>query len=475
MDLRQLEEEYGLSPKESRAVREAYDVFCEHTAPFMVSIAAQMHDDLKNDVAEKPPGHRIVFLGRDGASLSRATKELDPEFYKDHCSFVTLSRAVAEAALQDIERDQGKSFDRIEAFRGARGKVNPDHVEGSYSTTAEMFERNGVPIGVENSSVTLVDTSFKGTVQELLTEAYPETEFTGRYAFLGKSPDDPRPETKFGYVFHQEADEVWNGLPKSELPEDFSQTFGNKDALGVIEETMHGPLDSPRRITSQGPDQMRQRDVPNPTEGINPRRVAPEYRDARVREAVKVVALDAVTDVARESAQKRDAGLDWKGELLRKQHDFTSEVRSWVEHQQTSDNRLTTVLDSFVRRGDKDQVKGLARELDARDVPPEVRDRAWARFDEKGSVEEKRQFVEQIGKTKTGETSRATRIARDGQQPSGTSRAARLAQTAQPSPGMSRAARIAQRGTLSSGTASPNSGSTPEPGSDSPDGGDIER
>lgn len=397
MDPQRIQEVHDLTADELHAVQEAYSIFQRNTAPFMVSIAAEMLDDLKKDVETNGEGHRVAFLGRDGTSLSLAVRELDPDFHARHCSTVTVSRAVAESALQDLERNEGRSFPQIEAFRGARDKVDPDHVAGSRNNTRKMFQRNKIPLGRENSSVTLVDTSFKGTVQELMTEAYPETRFTGRYAFLSKSPDDPRPGAKTGYVFHQEASEKWRGLPTAELPEAMGETFGNQDALGVIEETMHGSLDSPRRVTEQGPEQTRQRDMPHPTEGINPIRISPEYRFPKVREAVKDVALEAVRDVGVDYALKRDAGEDWKGELMRERERFTQEVRAWVSREPTQDPRLSPLLDSFVRRSDKREVKEMAKVLEGRDLSPRALHQRWSTFDRLAGSEAKREYTTRTG------------------------------------------------------------------------------
>ncbi|WP_053616354.1 zeta toxin family protein [Nocardiopsis sp. NRRL B-16309] len=84
----------------------------------------------------------------------------------------------------------------------------------------------------------------------------------------------------------------------------------------------------------------------------------------------------------------------------------------------------------------------------------------------------------QSGQTPSG-ASKVARLAQSGQAPSatGTSRVARLAQSGQASSGLSRAARLAQSGILPAGAGSQNTGSTREPVSDTPDGGDhdIER
>ncbi|WP_149826082.1 hypothetical protein [Streptomyces tailanensis] len=219
---------YGFTdPAQRQAVEDAYAAFREHSGPFMVSIAADMLDDLRSDVRQNPD-RVIAFLGRDGHSLAAAVRGLDPEFFDRHCREVVVSRAVVDAALQDLEKNDGASFPEADAFRGARKKVDPADVDGSYQHLTHYLRASGVPMGLPGSSVTVVDTSFKGTVQELMSAAYPQTEIQGRYAFLALSPDDPHPEAKQGYVLHQEPDAVWQGLPQPYLPEQRSQTFGNQ-------------------------------------------------------------------------------------------------------------------------------------------------------------------------------------------------------------------------------------------------------
>lgn len=384
---------YGLTdPAQRRAVDEAYSAFREHSGPFMVSVAAEMLDDLRSDVRQNPD-KVIAFLGRDGHSLAAAVRGLDPEFFDRHCREVVVSRAVVDAALQDLEKNSGRSFPQAEAFRGARNKVAPADVDGSFRHLTDYLRASGVPMGVSGSSVTVVDTSFKGTVQELMSAAYPQTEIQGRYAFLALSPDDPHPEAKKGYVFHQEPDAVWQGLPQPYLPEQRSQTFGNQDALGVIEETLHGPMGSPRSVTAQGPQQLPQQLDQQPLVGINPALVAEQYRDPKVREAVKVAAILAVHDSAVEAARMRDAGRDWKGELQQARDKFTDQVRSWVSRDGQTDGRLAAVLDSFARRVDKNVVKDLDKALKHAGVDQRAAEPLWQRFSQLKSLEEKKQFL----------------------------------------------------------------------------------
>ena len=384
---------YGLTdPAQRRAVDEAYAAFREHSGPFMVSVAAEMLDDLRADV-QRNPDRVIAFLGRDGHSLAAAVRGLDPEFFDRHCREVVVSRAVVDAALQDLEKNTGATFPQAEAFRGARDKVDPADIDGSYRHLTDYLRGSGVPMGLPGSSVTVVDTSFKGTVQELMSSAYPHTEIQGRYAFLALSPDDPHPEAKKGYVFHQEPDALWRGLPQSYLPERRSQTFGNQDALGVIEETLHGPMGSPRSVTERGPQQSPQQLDQQPLVGINPVLVAERYRDPKVREAIKASALLAVHDSAVEAAHSRNAGRDWKGELQQARERFTDQVRSWVSQDGRTDAGLAPVLDSFVRRADKNVVKDLDKALKQAGVDQRAAEPLWKRFGELKSLEEKKQFL----------------------------------------------------------------------------------
>ncbi|MFI0817265.1 ABC transporter permease [Streptomyces sp. NPDC021098] len=391
-----LHEAYGLTdPAQRQAVEEAYGAFREHSGPFMASIAAHMLDDLRSDV-QNDPNRVVAFLGRDGHSLAAAVRGLDPEFFDQHCREVVVSRAVVDAALQDLEKNAGERFPEAEAFRGARNKVDPADVDGAYRHLTDYLRGSGIPVGHQGSTVTVVDTSFKGTVQELMSAAYPQTEIQGRYAFLATSPHDPHPGTKQGYVFHQEPDAVWQGLPQTYLPEQREQTFGNQDALGVIEETLHGPLGSPRSIGAQGPDQLPQRLDQQPLVGLNPVLVAERYRDPQVREAVKAAAVLAVHDSARAAAESRSAGRDWKGELLQSRERFTDQVRSWVSQDGRTDGKLATVLDSFVRRADKNVIKDLDKALKHAQVDQRMAEPLWKQFGGIKSLAEKKQFLHNV-------------------------------------------------------------------------------
>ncbi|WP_017588213.1 hypothetical protein [Nocardiopsis ganjiahuensis] len=63
MDARRIQEAHDLLPEELRAVEEAYPIFRQYTAPFMMSVAAEMLDGLKKDVETDSEGRRAAFPG----------------------------------------------------------------------------------------------------------------------------------------------------------------------------------------------------------------------------------------------------------------------------------------------------------------------------------------------------------------------------------------------------------------------------
>lgn len=369
-------DDLGISDLEKRqALADTYDAAREYTAPIIVDVAARIHDDLKV-LANADPGHRVVFLGRDGHSLALASRELDPEFFDRHASEVVLSRAVVEAALRDVERsDPDRDLSALDEFR-LHKKVADEDVPGAYDRLSDYLDSAGVPIH-EDRGISLVDTSYKGTVQEMLTAAYPDPKFQGHYAFHGQSPGDPHPDAKKGYLVDLEPEDG-GGKPLRELSDDPARTFAHQDAIGVIEETLHGTMSSPRRIDEGGPVQQPQRFEPDLTAGINPLKVAEPFQYPAVREGAKAMSLRAVVDVAREMADLRAEGGAWREELSSRAEHGRDQVRSWVAEDASGDPRFREVMDSLVRRGDKGAV--LAVEAAVRDLPPDEQRRVWTEF-----------------------------------------------------------------------------------------------
>ena len=151
---------FDLAPGQRAAVDQAYAVFLDHHAPFVTAIAARMLQDLRRDVAADPE-HRIVFLGRDGHSYAAALRGLDPDFFRDHCTEIVVSRVVVDAALQDLERHTDARFDAVEAFR-VRHRVHPHEVDGAFRALTGYLVNSAVPIDRADASVTLIDQRAKG-------------------------------------------------------------------------------------------------------------------------------------------------------------------------------------------------------------------------------------------------------------------------------------------------------------------------
>ncbi|MBN9739436.1 MULTISPECIES: hypothetical protein [unclassified Pseudonocardia] len=328
----------------------AYEAFRAHHGRFVAAVSADMLPDLHRDVAERDA--RIVFLGRDGHSYAAAVRGLDPDFYERYCTEIVLSRAVVEAALADLEHNAGARFDAVESFR-VRDRVDPTAAAGAFQALSDYLDDAAIP--TTDGAITLVDNSFKGTIQELYSAAYPGVEVHGRYAIHAAHPDDPHPGTKTGYALHQPARGRWGGYPLAELPDEPELTLGAAEAVAAIEHTLHGPDTSPTELAEDGPVQQPQRFQTAALRGYNPALIEPAYREPRVREAVKVTALLAVHDTATQ------ARPHWTGEQFHTtQHErhqavngFATHVRAWITQAPDRDAALTGVLDAFVRRSDR--------------------------------------------------------------------------------------------------------------------------
>ncbi|GAA1519264.1 hypothetical protein [Kribbella lupini] len=372
---------------------DAYRVTYAYQAPLTVRIADDMLADLRAD-ANGSGTDRVVALGRDGHSLSLALRGLLPDFHRRHVSDVVVSRALAENALQDLE-SQGGHFPLVRAYRRVAPRVDPADTVAGFRVLTEYLRSRGVPVGVPGSGVTVLDTSFKGTVQELLAAVYPETTFQGRYAFLAELPDDPHPGSKRGYEVHLRAGETRQGRPFYELPADESRTFAHVLGINAVEELLDGPRTSPVKIGRHGPVQTAQRKRPDLLLGLSRGRISTRLRSLPVREGVKVVNLWAVSDRARNAATVRESGGDHRAGLEADVHRFRSELRAWISGGST-DPGLREMLDAFVHRSDFRHAEQLGRALDRARWPEQRTAAIWAGYDHCASDDDKRVFVQNV-------------------------------------------------------------------------------
>ncbi|ATL66688.1 hypothetical protein [Nocardia terpenica] len=378
---------YGVDSDEGRAaIGKAYDTVREHLAPLIVHATASILEDCKQIAAERPDT-RVVFLGRDAHTMALAARELDPEFFEEHCTEMTISRSLADAVVQDVEAHSDKTFDELEtSFRTARDGVDPDAVPGARAQMTQYMELRGVPVGTPGTPIVFVDTSFRGTVQELIQAAYPNTRCEGHYLIFGEAERDPHPHTKTGHLLHQSADGTVVSHDPA-VPAELAPQLSDKDTVLAIEQTLRGPWSKAERFGSGAiPEQHLESP---PLDQIAPPRVAPEYQGATVRLAVMDANQHAVADCARDYAGRAEAGQDIGGELAAKTEAGLRQVRSWATRSSGTDTELAGLLDSFVRRSDKHIVAQLHAALGDRTDTAKV----WHEFEQLGSMDEKQAFA----------------------------------------------------------------------------------
>jgi hypothetical protein len=295
----------------------------------VVSVALDILADLRRQVAQNPD-HRVVFLGRDGTSLAIAVEAVDPQFFAEHCAQVTISRKLAALAVLDAEQTMGVRLSLPDDFRYRIEDASA--ADGAFAALTQYLERQGIALR-PGSSATIVDSSFKGTVQEVLSALYPQTSFRGDYIWHGPAATDPHPGTKRGFLEHcanpGDTGSVWE--------------------MAAYEYTLRGPLSSPDGFDAQGrPRQVPGRDEHQPLGIIDPEAIDFRYRDLTVRDAIMWANQAAIRDYARHVG----AATDPRAELRDGVRTYQEQIRSWhFDDQPEAPESLVRFLDSFVRAG----------------------------------------------------------------------------------------------------------------------------
>ena len=163
------------------------------------------------------------------------------------------------------------------------------------------------------------------------------------------------------------------------MPDDVALTFTHDDALGAIEETLHGPFGSPRRFTSGLVSQDSLRFRPDPLDGLNPNRVSSRLRDPLVREGVMHVNLLALHQYASDVAAFRDAERPYRERLGVGAQAFVTQVRAWIRKGPV-DPRFAELMDALVRRSDKKTASALAAALRHGRIPVAEARAVWDRY-----------------------------------------------------------------------------------------------
>lgn len=392
----ELADRHGLDTETDReTLAKAFDAARSHLAPVIVHATAKIIDDCKPMIAERPDTV-IVFLGRDAHTMALASHELDPELFANHCAEAPISRCLADSLVQDLETGADKTFPEIASFRDAREDVKPENVPGSRAEMTRFLESRGIPVGKPGANIILIDTSFKGSVQSLLSVTYPEVNFHGKYLIFGETQRDPHAEHKQGYLLHQAADGTVNS--RTAMPADLAATLSDKDTVLAIEQSLRGSYSKAERF---GPDHIPEQHPEAPSlNQINPLEISPAYLGESVRMAVMDINQRAVPDYAREVVERRRAGENTDAGLAAAAEAGLRRVQSWATRSSTDNDRnFTEMLDSVVRRSDKHIVSALRVAIEARQLAPAETNDLWRRYQRLDSLEDKHAFLDRFEHT----------------------------------------------------------------------------
>jgi len=371
------------------AVQRSYDVVHDKVAPFLVHHMAGLIERSKTELATDPD-HRYVFVGRDGYCLAAIAGALDPDFLRDHCSYLLLTRRMVEAGLQDEEINGGKTFDVDDTFRKYKSIVTAEETQGAKADLTEHLENHEVPVTEPGRNITLIDTSLKGSAQEGLSALYPAVNFDSRLLFFAQSPADPHPDSKTGLALHMLAPEDGSNPTVESLPEDRSKTFAHPEAIFAVEDLLHGPWSTAKGFGEDG--QPIQELEPPPVDELNPLDISPAFGDPATRLAAADAMVLAARDRAFEAAQRRDRGADWRAELGENAEEFVDQVRSRISGEET-DTDLAEVLGSFARRIDRGHIAALRNAIADHGLDAAETDAEWHGYQQAGSLEEKETYV----------------------------------------------------------------------------------
>ncbi len=348
--------EYGLAghPDATMALEEAYTMVREYVAPFVVQIASAMLAQFKAEV-QAEPGRQFVFLGRDGTVLGMAIAELDPDFYADHGRHITLSRKLADTVFLDAHRvwetldpgTRGPEPSVAEGFGWRRPRSDPapplSEIEGYLGDLVAYLVDQGVRLDDPERPVTLVDSSFKGTVGEYLSAMFPDTTFSDAMIFHGKAPFDPGIRAKAGFAV--------------DLPAGADKRLDPKHETLTFEYLMRGPLSSPvgfvdGTLVQESESSANPYGYPSVEAVVDPMfRNSDDPSDprSRLRDALLAIHREAVRDYATHIHDTPGAGP----ELMAGYEDYRRLVQAWYDlpmhHPTGVPDRLVRFLDSFVK------------------------------------------------------------------------------------------------------------------------------
>jgi hypothetical protein len=246
-------------------------------------------------------------------------------------------------------------------------------VPGAHYDLTRYLRTRGVPVGPTGGSATIVDSSYRGTTQEILAAIYRDTRFQGAYIWHGETSGDPHPGTKKGYVQHLTpgsggTDHIWETL--------------------AYENVLRGGRASPTRFSGGSPWQPPGRTY-RPFEGVNPVGVAPPYQDPVVRDAVLDVNQRAVSDYAVQHSGQPPAYFDAGFQA------FRDDVRTWWDGGQI-DPSFQQFLVSFSPGPGRQAVYWMANYLRGEGITGDRAQQLWVRLLGQRSLADQTSFMTRL-------------------------------------------------------------------------------
>ena len=378
------------SPRKLRSLLIAYESSRRYLAPMLTKAGVDMLPTLRRITAKDRHAH-VIFLGRDGFSVGHVIAALDPLLYGMHGTMVHLPRAAADAAVHQADLWFHDDLRKAESFRKDGTHRHPDAERNGWSALLGLLEQHNVYIDGDRREYVLIDSGYRGSIQEMMAAAYPTVRFYGCYLFFSASPDDPHPGSKKGFVAHFDATSGLGGLGiRDRVIDDQELTFAHHDAVAAVEELLRGTsLDT--LITADGP----QGDCRHlePLEGLNPLLVAHEYHEPLFREATLAIMLRATNQYAAEVRDRQASEPDtWYAALSDDATRLRPQLHAWLTRR-PMDRALKRLLDSFVRRADKNLVGQLASLTRSKSISHKSHFALWSEFDRCNGLDAKVEFV----------------------------------------------------------------------------------
>ncbi|QQQ75473.1 hypothetical protein IOD16_30955 [Saccharothrix sp. 6-C] len=369
---------------DQQAVDTAWDTVYRYFGPFITKVAVDMLADLR-EFQEAASGRRLraIFVGRDALALSYAIHQLDPAFHHFFCrELAPVSRAVTHEAIKDAERWWPQRLDAVQGYRYRKPQVQRSRTAepANWDEMLEYLQIDNIYLDPKDAvdDFVVIDTGYKGSIQEMLAAAYPQVTFRGLYVFHAATSSARSP--KKGYVLDLDAKRGFNGAAITRrVVDDPTLTFAHHDGIVAVEEMLSGGLDS---VVAA-----------DPLEGISPRRIDAKFRSRQVRYAVFTVSQLAVADYAADIRRLARRSGYWYEALSNAASALPRQVHAWLTRSEM-DEDLRLLLDSFVRRADKTLVATLADHLRAsgRDDVEDI----WRMFDECRTMRAKESMVEAL-------------------------------------------------------------------------------